>query len=163
MPRVRSRERARESAGLLLYRRGPQRQLDVILGHPGGPFWAAKDEGAWSIPKGEVEPGEDRLDAARRETREETGLSPEGPFESLGEVVQKSGKVVHAWAAMHDSEPEVQRSALVTVEWPPRSGKQVSFPEIDRLAYFPLDLAREKLNPAQVPLLDRLVAWLAAG
>jgi predicted NUDIX family NTP pyrophosphohydrolase len=150
----------KQSAGLVLYRvRGGT--TEVLLGHPGGPFWANKDDAAWSIPKGEVEAEEDLLAAARRETLEETGLAPGGPFTSLGKITQKSGKVVHAWAAAHDVDPTAHASNLVEVEWPPRSGKTVRFPEVDRVAYFTLEAARVKVNPAQTEFLDRLALLLA--
>jgi predicted NUDIX family NTP pyrophosphohydrolase len=151
----------KDSAGLLVWRRraaGPE----VLLVHPGGPFWRAKDDGAWSIPKGEPDPGEDLLAAARRELTEETGAAPEGPFVPLPPVRQKGGKVVHAWAVEADvPDPEsagTLRSNTFTMEWPPRSGRMQAFPEVDRAAWFDLDTARRKLNPAQTPLLDALSA-----
>lgn len=150
------------SAGLLLYRRapgGPQ----VLLAHPGGPFWARKDLGAWTIPKGLVEPGEDALAAARREFTEETGVTPEGPFLPLGEIRQKSGKRVEAWAAEGDADVNRVVSNEVTVEWPRGSGRTVTFPEVDRCAWFELAEARRRINPAQAAFLDRLEAALAQG
>src|SRR5262245_50830155 len=119
------------SAGLLLFRRTPS-GLEVFLAHPGGPFWAKRDAGAWSIPKGLVDAGEEPLQAARREFQEETGISPEGPFQALGSVRLKSGKLVHAWACEGDADPAQVRSNTIRVEWPPRSGRWLTIPEIDR-------------------------------
>jgi predicted NUDIX family NTP pyrophosphohydrolase len=132
---------------------------EVLLVHPGGPFWANKDAGAWSIPKGEYEEGaEDPLECALREFEEELGSSPpaRGALTPLGEVRQKSGKRVTAWAAEGDIDPGGIRSNTFTMEWPPRSGREQEFPEIDRAAWFPLDEARERINPAQAAFLDRL-------
>jgi predicted NUDIX family NTP pyrophosphohydrolase len=147
------------SAGLLLYRRGPQ-GLEVLLAHPGGPLYRNKDAGHWSIPKGvpdEVE--SDLLAVARREFQEETGLQPAEPFLPLGQVRQKSGKVVHAWAFEGDVPPDfVPTSNIFEMEWPPRSGRRASFPEIDRAELFPIEEARRRINPAQAAFLDRLVA-----
>jgi predicted NUDIX family NTP pyrophosphohydrolase len=154
---------SKESAGLLLYRLPPEGPVEVLVAHPGGPFWARKDEGAWTLPKGEVEPGEDLLVAARREVLEETGLAPDGPFVPLGSVTQKSGKVVHAWAVAHDADTRALRSNTVEIEWPPRSGHQLTIPEVDRAEYFSLDTARTKLNPGQTVFLDRLAAHLATS
>ncbi len=148
------------SAGLLLVRVRESR-LEVLLAHPGGPFFAKKDEGAWTIPKGELEPGEDELAAARREFEEETGVRPEGPFAKLETVRQKGGKVVHAWACLGDCDPEAIESNTFTLEWPPRSGRRREFPEIDRAAFFPLDEARRKLNAAQCRWLDEVEALFA--
>jgi len=132
-------------------------RIEVFLAHPGGPFFAKKDKGAWSIPKGLVESGEDALETAKREFEEETGILPSGPFLPLGSVKLKSGKVVHAWAFRHQEDPpEKIRSNTFKLQWPPRSGKIREFPEIDRAAFFPLSEAREKINPGQVPFLDRL-------
>lgn len=130
--------------------------MEVLLVRPGGPFWKKKDAGAWTLPKGEVEPAEDALETARREFTEETGLQPQGEFLPLGEVVQKDGKVVRAWAFEDDCDPAALRSNTFTLEWPPRSGKNPEFPEIDRAAFFTLDEARKKINPAQVALVDAL-------
>jgi predicted NUDIX family NTP pyrophosphohydrolase len=143
------------SAGLLMYReRGGQ--LEVLLVHPGGPFWAKKDLGAWSLPKGEVGPGEDALATAQREFEEETGIQPRGAFIGLGSVTQKSGKTVQAWAFQGDSDPAAARSNTFMLEWPPRSGKIQEFPEIDRAGFFAIEQAKKKINPAQVTLLERL-------
>jgi predicted NUDIX family NTP pyrophosphohydrolase len=150
---------AKTSAGLLMYRRRG-RTLEVLLVHPGGPFWAKKDLGAWSIPKGEIDPGEDPLAAARRELAEETGFSTEGVFQPLGPITQAGGKVVHAFALEGDADPAGLRSNTFSIEWPPRSGRLQSFAEVDRAAWLPLDLARQKINPAQVALLDQLAALL---
>jgi predicted NUDIX family NTP pyrophosphohydrolase len=151
---------AKQSAGLLLFRRGA-RGLEVLLVHPGGPLWARRDEGAWSIPKGEVEPGEDPLAAARREVEEETGLRAEGPFLPLGAVRQRGGKRVAAWAVEGELDPGALRSGRFEMEWPPRSGRRQSFPEVDRAEWFALDEARRRILDGQRPLLDALEA--AAG
>jgi predicted NUDIX family NTP pyrophosphohydrolase len=152
------------SAGILLYRRADA-GLEVLLVHPGGPFWKNKDAGSWSIAKGEVEEGEDPLPAARRELAEETGFCAGGDAIPLGEVRQKGGKVVHAWAVAGDADPDLLRSNKFELEWPPRSGRKRSFPEVDRAAWFGFPEARERILPAQVPFLDRLEAELggAAG
>jgi len=131
-------------------------RMKVLLVHPGGPFWAKKDAGAWSLPKGEVDSGEDALEAARREFVEETGLRPQGEFVPLGEVKQKSGKVVRTWAFEGDCDPATLRSNTFTMEWPPRSGRKQEFPEIDRAEFFALEEARKKINPTQVALIDAL-------
>jgi predicted NUDIX family NTP pyrophosphohydrolase len=143
------------SAGLLLFRRTPA-GLEIFLAHPGGPFWRGRDAGAWTIPKGLTEPGEDPLAAACREFEEETGLRPTGPFIPLGSVRQKAGKVVHAWAWEGDADPTVITSNTVKTEWPRGSGRWLTFAEVDRCAWFPPDLARQKLNPAQAELIERL-------
>ncbi len=148
-------ERSGVSAGVLLFRRR-QGALEVLLAHPGGPFWRGRDAGAWTIPKGLVAPGEALLDAARRELREETGLTPEGPFLPLGSIRQKAGKTVHAWACEGDADPATVTSNTTTIEWPRGSGRRITYPEVDRCAWFALDAAREKLNPAQSELLGRL-------
>ena len=125
--------------------------------HPGGPFWARRDAGVWSIPKGEYSDGEDPLDAARREFAEELGSrAPDGDPADLGEIRQKSGKVVHGWALAGDLDPVTIQSNTFTVEWPPRSGRMTEFPEVDRAEWFGLERAREKINPAQAAFLDRL-------
>jgi predicted NUDIX family NTP pyrophosphohydrolase len=145
----------RRSAGILLYRgHGPD--LEVLLVHPGGPLWARRDAGAWTIPKGELDDDEDPLAAARRELAEETGVRLEGPFHPLAPIRQRGGKIVHAWACRGDVDPTTLRSNTFEMEWPPRSGKRATFPEVDRAEYFSLDAARTKINPAQVALLDEL-------
>ena len=148
------------SAGLLMYRlRGGE--AEVLLVHPGGPFWRNKDEGAWSIPKGEPAAGEDLLAAARREFEEELGLKPTGPFIELRAVKQKGGKVVHAWAFEGDCDPAAIQSNTFTMEWPPRSGRTAEFPEIDRAAFLGLSEAGRKINPGQAALIQELGNLLA--
>ena len=145
---------ARESAGILLHRADA---TEVLLVHPGGPYWTRRDAGAWSIPKGEVEDGEDARTAALREFAEETGtLLPGRALEPLGSVKLKSGKLVHAFAVAGDMDPATLVSSTFELEWPPRSGRILTFPEVDRAGWFGLDEAREKLNPAQVAFVDRL-------
>jgi predicted NUDIX family NTP pyrophosphohydrolase len=151
---------SRASAGLLLFRRGAGR-LELFLAHPGGPFWQTRDDGAWTIPKGLAEEGEDPLAAACREFKEETGLSPEGPFIPLGSVRQKAGKVVHAWAWEGNADPAAIASNMVKTEWPRGSGRWLNFPEVDRCAWFDPRVAREKINSAQAALIDRLETELA--
>ena len=151
------------SAGLMMYRRGAG-GLDVLLAHPGGPYYRGKDEGAWSIPKGELENGEDPLDAARREFAEETGIRPAGPFEPLGTVTQRGGKTVHAWGVAGELPPGyVLASNECEIEWPPRSGRRLCIPEIDALQFFPAEEARRKINPAQAEFVSRLETFLAAS
>ena len=129
----------------------------MLLVHPGGPFWARRDAGVWSIPKGEYSDREDPLDAARREFAEELGSrAPDGDPADLGEIRQKSGKVVHGWALAGDLDPVTIQSNTFTLEWPPRSGRMTEFPEVDRAEWFGLERAREKINPAQAAFLDRL-------
>lgn len=148
--------RGRKSAGLLLFR-GAGEDLQVLLVHPGGPFWSNRDLGAWSIPKGECEEGEDPRSAAWREFGEELGSpAPEGDALELGEVRQKAGKTVVAWAIAGDLDHETITSNTFTMEWPPRSGRSEAFPEVDRAGWFSLAEARERINPAQAALLDRL-------
>ncbi len=147
------------SAGLLAYRR--ENGLEVLLAHPGGPFWAKKDDGVWTIPKGLVEPGDALIAAARREFAEETNLTPEGLTDNaeliaLSPVIQKSGKIVHAFAFEADFDLARFASNEFQIEWPPRSGRQQSFPEIDRVAYFTLPIAMVKILPYQRPLLEEL-------
>jgi predicted NUDIX family NTP pyrophosphohydrolase len=150
----------KRSAGILLYRRTPA-GLEVLLVHPGGPFWQRKDEGAWSIPKGEVAEGEDELERALREFEEETGtgLAPR-ELVQLGSIRQKGGKVVTAWAAEGDLDPASVTSNTFELEWPPRSGTMRSFPEIDRAQWFSPEQARRKILPAQAELVDRLLSLL---
>jgi predicted NUDIX family NTP pyrophosphohydrolase len=145
-----------QSAGILLHRRRDT-ELEVLLVHPGGPFWARRDAGAWSIPKGEYEAGEDPLAAARREFAEELGSSPpDGPLQDLGEVRQKSGKRVRAWSLAGDLDVTAVHSNTFELEWPPRSGQIIEVPEVDRAEWFALKEARRRINPAQAELLDRL-------
>ena len=144
-----------KSAGLLLYKGGADR-LSVLLVHPGGPFWAKRDQGAWSIPKGEIMEGEDAETAARREFAEELGVAFEGPLHLLGETVQPGGKRIIAYAGEGDIDCAAIRSNSFEIEWPPKSGRRQHFPEIDRAGWFTLDEAREKLNPAQAAFVDRL-------
>jgi len=148
------------SAGLLLYRRR-RGVIEVFLVHPGGPFWAKKDEGAWSIPKGEAAPGEDLLSAARREFQEETGLGIDGDFRALAAVRQPGGKHVHAWAVEADCEAEAIHSNSFEMEWPPGSGQRREFPEVDRSAWLDLPSARVKITIGQIGLLDQLERLLA--
>jgi predicted NUDIX family NTP pyrophosphohydrolase len=148
------------SAGLLLYRR-PAGRLELFLAHPGGPFWLKRDAGAWTIPKGVAEEGEDILAAARREFEEETGIHPVGPFLSLGCIRQKAGKLVHAWAWEGDADPAQITSNTMQTEWPRGSGRVLTFPEVDRCAWFDPPAARRKINPAQAEFIDRLEAALS--
>ena len=147
---------AKQSAGILLFRRRVRNQtdtLEIFLVHPGGPFWTHKEEGAWSIPKGEVEPGEDLFVRAVQELREETGVIVEGPFLPLGSARQGGGKVVHVWAAEADCDPSKIASNMFKLEWPPHSGKLREFPEVDRADWFDLDTAEQKINKGQRSLL----------
>ena len=150
----------RRSAGILLYRvvdDGGEGRVEVLLGHMGGPFWARKDAGAWTIPKGEHAPDEDPLSAARREFEEETGVSlPASDFDDLGEVRQSGGKVVRAWAVEGDLDAATLKSNTFEMEWPPKSGQMVTVPELDRFEWFDLDTARSKIVVAQREFLDRL-------
>ncbi len=146
---------ARLSAGILMYRRRGG-VLEVFLVHPGGPFWARKDAGAWSIPKGEYGPAEDPLAAARREFQEETGFTVDGEFRALNPLKQPSGKIISAWAVAGDLDPGAVRSNTFTLEWPPRSGRQQEFPEVDRAAWFTLAAAREKIIQGQAGFLEEL-------
>ncbi|GGS75125.1 NUDIX domain-containing protein [Streptomyces cinerochromogenes] len=146
----------KRSAGLLLYRH-TDHGLEVLLGHMGGPLWAKKDTGAWTVPKGEYDPAEPAWEAARREFREELGLEPpDGEAVPLGEVVQRNGKIVTAWAVAADLDPETITPGTFTMEWPPRSGRTQEFPELDRVAWFGLDRARAVIVTAQAAFLDRL-------
>lgn len=146
---------AKTSAGLLLYRHGRD-GLEVFLVHPGGPFWARKDLGAWSIPKGEYQPPEEPLDAARREFQEETGMSVAGEFIPLQPVKQPGGQIVSAWAVEADCDAAATKSCTFQMEWPRGSGRQREFPEIDRAAWFSLEEARRRILKGQRPLLDQL-------
>lgn len=148
------------SAGLLLYRRVNGR-LEYFLAHPGGPFWMARDLGAWTIPKGVIDPGEQPLSAAKREFQEETGICPVGPYIPLGHIRQRAGKTVHAWAWEGDADPEQVHSNTMRCEWPRGSGYYIVVPEIDRCAWFDGESARQRINAAQVELLDRLEEHLA--
>jgi predicted NUDIX family NTP pyrophosphohydrolase len=150
----------KQSAGLLMYRRRAG-GLEVFLVHPGGPFWARKDQGAWSIPKGEHPPDEDPLVAARREFAEETGIVPEGEFIALTPLRQSGGKIVRAFAFEGDCDPQAIRSNSFIIEWPPRSGQRREFPEIDRAGWFSLEAAKQKLLSAQVVLLEELARVVA--
>jgi predicted NUDIX family NTP pyrophosphohydrolase len=141
--------------------RGKGARIEVFLVHPGGPFSARKDAGSWSIPKGEYSGDEKPLDAAKREFREETGFTPGRKFIALGDVKQRSGKIVAAWAFEGDCDPEQLRSNVFSMEWPPRSGRQITVPEVDRGGWFSIDEAAIKLKAAQCAFLDRLVAFLA--
>jgi len=156
MPRS---NRPNVSAGLLLFRRQAGR-LEVFIAHPGGPFWRDRDAGAWTIPKGIVEAGEDLLDAARREFLEETSIVPVGPFIPLGSIRQKAGKMVHAWAWEGEADPATITSNTMRTEWPRGSGRMIEFPEVDRCAWFDPATAKSKMNPAQAELVDRLEAAL---
>jgi predicted NUDIX family NTP pyrophosphohydrolase len=151
---------AKTSAGLLLYR-WREGRLEVFLVHPGGPFWARKDQGAWSIPKGEFTAGEDPLLAARREVEEETGLVPDGASVALSPLRQAGGKIVHAFALEGDCDPTAIRSNSFTIEWPPRSGERREFPEVDRAAWFALAEAKRKILKSQLGLLEQLVELLS--
>ena len=153
---------SRRSAGLLMYRRSGV-GLEVLLVHPGGPFWAKKDHGAWTIPKGEYGDDEAPLAAAQREFVEETGGRPRGAFVPLGEIKQAGGKHVTAWAVEGDFDPADLVSITFEVEWPPRSGHKRSFPEVDRAQWFAPDEARKRILPAQRPFIDRLEQLLAPG
>lgn len=145
----------KRSAGLLLYRPSPA-GIEVLLVHPGGPFWAGKDDGAWTIPKGEIEDGEDPLAAARRELTEETGFEVDGEAIPLDPVRQPSGKVIHAWAVRADVDPTKLESNTFSVEWPPKSGRYQDVPEVDRAAWFAIPDARRKILKGQTPFLSQL-------
>ncbi|WP_437229886.1 NUDIX domain-containing protein [Planctomicrobium sp. SH661] len=151
------------SAGLLMYHRPRGRGIEVLLAHPGGPYFRRKDLGSWTIPKGLIEPGEDPLAAACREFREETSLTPQGPWIDLGTVLQKGGKKVYAWACEGDCLPSQIVSGTFQIEWPPRSGQMSTFPEVDRAEFFDLETARLKCLAAQVAFIDRLESILSGG
>jgi predicted NUDIX family NTP pyrophosphohydrolase len=152
---------ANRSAGILLYRRAPT-GLEVFLVHPGGPLWAKKDAASWSIPKGLYADDEDPLTAAKREFREETTFDVDGDFIGLESVTQAGGKVVHAWALEGDCDATKIVSNNFTMEWPPRSGRQAEFPEVDRAEWFSIEKAREKINTGQANLLDQLTALVGS-
>jgi predicted NUDIX family NTP pyrophosphohydrolase len=135
-------------------------ELEFLLVHPGGPLWQNKDAGFWSIPKGEIHPGEDGLEAAKREFEEELGVQAQGAFVKLTPITQKSGKIVHAWGFAGDCDPSQIRSNTFSMEWPPRSGRTGTFPEVDRAAFFNLEQAKGRINPAQVALLEELLRKL---
>lgn len=162
-PPARSGRRTNVSAGLLLFRRPSVETLEIFLAHPGGPFWVHRDELAWTIPKGGVEEGEDFLSAARREFEEETGIAPAGPFHELGSIRQRAGKIVHAWAWEGDADPATITSNEMRTEWPRGSGRWVTFPEVDRCAWFDPTTARRKINSAQSELITRLERHLSYG
>jgi predicted NUDIX family NTP pyrophosphohydrolase len=152
----------RRSAGLLLYRRRPNSGIEVLLAHPGGPVWAKRDEGAWTVPKGEFHEGEQAWDVARREFEEETGHPPpDGEPIELGEIRQKGGKFVEAWALEGDLDPATAHSNTFPFQWPPRSGKFITIPEIDRVEWFAPDAARKRIKDTQVPFVDRLIEALS--
>jgi predicted NUDIX family NTP pyrophosphohydrolase len=159
MPRSR---RPNISAGLLLFRRS-RGALEVFIAHPGGPFWRDRDVGAWTIPKGIVESGENLLDAAQREFFEETSIRPVGPFIPLGSIRQKAGKTIHAWGWEGDADPAAIVSNTMRTEWPRGSGRLIEFPEVDRCEWFEPASAKSKMNPAQAELVDRLAAALVRG
>jgi predicted NUDIX family NTP pyrophosphohydrolase len=157
---MRTLKRKNVSAGLLLFRRSGK-GLEVFLAHPGGPFWSGRDLGAWTVPKGLVEDGEDPLATAVREFEEETGIQPEEPFLPLDSVRQKVGKLVHAWAWEGEADPRRVRSNSMRAEWPRGSGRWLTFPEVDRCEWFDARSARHKINPAQAELIDRLETVLS--
>jgi predicted NUDIX family NTP pyrophosphohydrolase len=148
------------SAGILMFRKAGT-TLEVFLVHPGGPFWRNKDAGAWSIPKGEYNEGDDPLEAAKREFREETGASVEGDFLPLGQVKQAGGKIVTAWAIEGQRSPDAIRSNTFSMEWPPKSGRQQEFPEVDRAAWFSVENAKERIFKGQLEFLNRLATQVA--
>jgi predicted NUDIX family NTP pyrophosphohydrolase len=163
MPQPQSQKRTKTSAGLLMFRMR-QGGLEVLLVHPGGPYFQNKDDGAWTIPKGEVGEGEDLLTRARTEFEEELGIAASGDWLDLGSVKQKGGKTVHAWAFAGDLKDDFElASNRFEMEWPPRSGKVQTFPEVDRASFFPVEEARRKINLAQTAFLDRLTEQLASG
>jgi predicted NUDIX family NTP pyrophosphohydrolase len=153
----------KDSAGVLMYRKLPGRPLELLLVHPGGPFWAKKDVGAWSVPKGEFDSDEDGLEAAKREFREETGREVDGEFKPLMPVKQKSGKIVHVWAVEGDWDPTFLVSNTFELEWPRGSGRVQSYPEVDKAAWFDVRTARTKLHAGQVVLVDQLLELLGVN
>ncbi len=153
--------RSRRSAGLLLYRGAPDGPIEVLLAHPGGPLWAKRDEGVWTVPKGEFHDGEEAWAVARREFEEETGHpAPDGDPIELGEIKQKGGKIVEAWALEGDVDPATAHSNTFPFEWPPRSGTWITIPEIDRVEWFAPDEARLRIKDTQIPFIDRLLTAL---
>ena len=160
MPDLKSRRRSVSSAGILMYRRAGA-NLEVLLVHPGGPYWRKKDEGSWSIPKGEIADGEDVEVAARREFMEETGVPLSGLLDPLGEIRQRGGKLVIAFAVEGDVDVQSIRSNTFEIEWPPKGGRMQSFPEIDRAGWFDLPSARAKILEGQRPFLDRLAGLVS--
>jgi predicted NUDIX family NTP pyrophosphohydrolase len=154
---------AKQSAGILVYRLS-QQDVEVLLVHPGGPFWTKKDDGAWFIPKGEIEPGEEPLEAALREFREELGMAPPSDEpHPLGTVKNKGGKLIYGWALPGDLDLAAFKSNMFSLEWPPRSGKVREFPEVDRAQYFGVEQALKKMHPAELPLIQRLLEHLRAA
>jgi predicted NUDIX family NTP pyrophosphohydrolase len=153
-------EMPKRSAGLLMYRRRTAREVEVFLVHPGGPIWAKKNEGSWTLPKGEYDADEDPLSAAKREFHEETGFTATGEFLELGSVRQKSGKIVAAWAFEGDCNPDELVSNTCEIDWPPRSGKRLEIPEVDRGQWFSMQEARTFIRAEQEPLLDSLLQQL---
>jgi predicted NUDIX family NTP pyrophosphohydrolase len=161
MPKGTSKSGKKRSAGVLMYRHGAS-GLELLLVHPGGPFWKNKDLGAWSIPKGEYADGEDPLVVAKRELEEETGARPSGEFRPLGDVVQGGGKIVTGFALAGDFDPATLRSNTFELEWPPKSGRKVSFPEVDRAQWFSPAEARAKILKGQSELITRLLRAIGA-
>jgi predicted NUDIX family NTP pyrophosphohydrolase len=156
-------DRSRRSAGILLYRRRPAGEIEVLLAHPGGPIWASRDEGAWTVPKGEFTDGEEAWAVARREFEEKTGHpAPQGGAIDLGEIRQKGGKLVVAWALEGDLDPTMAHSNTFPLQWPPRSGRWITVPEIDRVDWFAPDEARRRIKDTQIPFIDRLLEGLDA-
>jgi predicted NUDIX family NTP pyrophosphohydrolase len=159
---MKAKRNSKQSAGLLLFRKGHGEKMEVLLGHPGGPFWRRKDFGAWSIPKGLISEAEQPLAAAQREFAEETGYQARGEPLSLGEAKQPGGKRVHVWAIEDDWNPDDLESNIFEMEWPPRSGRTQTFPELDRAAWFNIAEARERILKGQAVFLDRLLLLEAA-
>ena len=151
----------KQSAGIVLYRRSATGLVELLLVHPGGPFWARRDVGAWTIPKGECQPGEDPLVAARREFEEETGMRPQGEAVPLGSFRQSSAKTVTVWAIEGDFDPAALASNTFSMEWPPRSGRQQDFPEVDAAGWFAPEAAARKILKGQLPIIDALLARIA--